>query len=172
MANKTKRAIEDSKRKRDFKVRSKDRKERTYKKNKNESEKYVQRGGNAAPNKRQKREEYDSDEEYKRVMEAEDPDLERELAEAGIDVTGINKDGDDDENIEMENAEFIDHDEGDLDLPAEENEDNFDDDNESDLNGEETDSDLEDYYRELGIENEVDELKKQKRASKGDENEG
>ena len=93
-------------------------------------------------------------------MEAEDPDLERELAEAGIDVTGINKDGDDDENIEMENAEFIDHDEGDLDLPAEENEDNFDDDNESDLNGEETDSDLEDYYRELGIENEVDELKK------------
>ena len=52
MANKTKRAIEDSKRKRDFKVRSKDRKERTYKKNKNESEKYVQRGGNAAPNKR------------------------------------------------------------------------------------------------------------------------
>lgn len=44
MANKTKRAIDDSKRKREFKVREKGRTERTQKKSKYENNKYVQRG--------------------------------------------------------------------------------------------------------------------------------
>ncbi len=35
-------------------------------------------------NKRQKTDNEDSDEEYKRVMEEEDPELERELQEAGL----------------------------------------------------------------------------------------
>ena len=35
-------------------------------------------------NKRQKTGNEDSDEEYKRVMEEEDPELERELQEAGL----------------------------------------------------------------------------------------
>lgn len=41
MANKVVRAVEDSKRKRDFKVRSKGRKERTEKKKRNEGERYI-----------------------------------------------------------------------------------------------------------------------------------
>jgi len=45
MANKIKRAVEDSKRRREFKARQKGRKERTDKKKKYESQKYVQRGG-------------------------------------------------------------------------------------------------------------------------------
>jgi hypothetical protein len=47
MANKIKKAIEDSKRKRDFKQRDKGRKVRTQKKQKYEANRYVQRGSGA-----------------------------------------------------------------------------------------------------------------------------
>ena len=103
MANKIKRAIKDSKRTRDFKFRQKGRKDRENKKSKLENDKYVQRGSkggngfkkggqpNNKFNDKRKNEEqedadepYDSEEEYKRVMDEEDPELERELAESGL----------------------------------------------------------------------------------------
>jgi hypothetical protein len=135
MANKVLKAIEDSKRKRDFKQRNKGRKERSQKRQKLEKNKYVQRGSGKRP--------APEEDKFEKVMAEDDPELERELEEAGI-LEG--KDGSED----LDEAEFLEH--GDeLDLP------DLDDD-EEDLKGEETDSDLEDYYRELGIENETDEL--------------
>ena len=154
MANKTKRAIEDSKRKRDFKVRQKGRKERSVKKQKFENNKYVQRG--SVPNKRQKLDEVEDEEtKYQRVMAEEDPELERDLKEAGI------MNGDDDGSENLDENEFLEH-ADELDLPDEEDMD----DDEGDLKGDETDSDLEEYYRELGIEDEVDELAKGQKSIK------
>lgn len=154
MANKTQRAIEDSKRKRDFKGRQKNRKDRTAKKEKFEKNKYVQRG--SVPSKRQKVEEVEDEEtKFQRVMAEEDPELERDLKEAGI------IEGGDDGSENLDENEFLEH-ADELDLPEEENIS----DNEGDLKGEDTDSDLEEYYRELGIENEVDELKGDKPIKK------
>jgi hypothetical protein len=88
--------------------------------------------------------EVDSEKEFNRVMQEEDPELEKDL---------LGEDGAiaaEDEDIQMEDGdegEFVD-DGGDLDLPDEEEVE----DNEDDLKGEDTDSDLEEYYRELGIE--------------------
>ena len=99
--------------------------------------------------------EVDSEEEYNRVMAEEDPELEKAL---------LGEDAAIEEDIQMEeNEEFADEG-GDLDLPDDEEE---VEDNEDDLKGEETDSDLEDYYRELGIETEEkgQEYKKKKKAS-------
>ena len=134
MANKTKRAIEDSKRKKEFKVRQKGRNERHNKKNTYENNKYVQRGSGASSKpihkkdkfinkKRQQKKdeseeesEVDSEEEYNRVMAEEDPELERDLLgdDAAIE---------DQEDIQMEgdNDEFADEG-GDLDLPDEDEE--------------------------------------------------
>ncbi len=106
--------------------------------------------------------EVDSEEEFNRVMQEEDPELEKDL---------LGEDGAiaaEDEDIQMEDGgdegEFVD-DGGDLDLPDEEEVE----DNEDDLKGEDTDSDLEEYYRELGIEtDEKDQAykKKSKKAKK------
>lgn len=167
MANKT-RAIEDSKRKRDFKQRNKGRQERSAKKDKFEKSKYVQRGSQQhkhETNKRQKKEEAsegsdDEETKYNNVMAEEDPELERELKEAGL-IEG------DAGSEDLDEQEFLEH-ADELDIPDEEGDD------EDDLKGEDTDSDLEDYYRELGIENEEDEVaavavktKPKKAAKKG-----
>jgi len=70
-------------------------------------------------------------------MAEEDKELDRELLE------------EQNPSEDLDDAEFLEH--GDeLDLP------DIEDDNEEDLQGDETDSDLEEYYRELGIENEPD----------------
>jgi hypothetical protein len=177
MANKIKKAIEDSKRKRDFKSRDKGRKIRTQKKQKYEANRFVQRGtgggagkargqGFKGPKGQPKREESDeeegSEEEFNRVMQEEDEDLEKELADAQ------EPEVDDEEgDMEMNDAEFLEH-ADELDLPSE---DEVADD-EDDLKGEETDSDLEEYYRELGIETEPNEgdaykKKKAKKATDG-----
>lgn len=144
--NKTQRAIDDSRRRRDFKARDKGRTERTQKREGKERNKYVQRG--VAPNKRVKTDEEDpqvseaenSDEELKRVMDQEDPELERDLQVAA----------DEDDSDNMDEEEFLNNADG-LDLPDEEDEEDFP---EDDLKGDDTDSELEDYYRELGIDNE------------------
>lgn len=129
MANKTKRAIEDSKRKKDFKLRQKGRTERNIKKNNYENNKYVQRGNPSKPiqkkdkffnkKRQQKKEdsegesEIDSEEEFNRVMAEEDPELERDL---------LGEDALIEEDIQMEedaDDEFPD-DGGELDLPDDE----------------------------------------------------
>lgn len=73
-------------------------------------------------------------------MDQEDPELERDLQVAA----------DEDDSDAFNEEEF--NTDG-LDLPDDEEEDN----NEEmhDLKGDDTDSELEDYYRELGIENEI-----------------
>jgi hypothetical protein len=78
-------------------------------------------------------------------MDEEDPELDRELKEAGL----IDGNYDDVGSENLDEQEFLEH-ADELDIPEDENQD--------DLQGEETDSDLEDYYRELGIENEADEV--------------
>jgi hypothetical protein len=72
-------------------------------------------------------------------MAEEDQELDRELLE----------DQQENASEDLDDAEFLEHGD-DLDLP------DIEDDNEEDLQGDETDSDLEEYYRELGIENEPD----------------
>jgi hypothetical protein len=160
MANKTKRAIEDSKRKRDFKQRSKGRKDRTQKKDKFEKNRYIQRGSeqHMQASKRMRKDDdgENEDDKYKRVMEEDDPELERELKEAGLIDGDVGEDG----SENLDENEFLEH-ADELDLPSEDEADN-----EDDLKGEETDSDLEDYYRELGIENEEDEVAPAKAVKK------
>ena len=89
-------------------------------------------------------------------MAEEDPELERDLMgeDAAIEEG---------EDIQME-EEFADEG-GELDLPEDDEE--VVEENEDDLKGEETDSDLEEYYRELGIETEEKghEYKKKKKVS-------
>ena len=126
MANKIKHSIENSKRKRDFKARNKRRHE--SKKKKNQLDEYVQR---KAP---QKEEAFDD------VLGEEDEELERELARD----QEMNDDN-------FDESEFRQYGEG-LNLPSEEEE--SEEENEQDLKGEVTDSDLEDYYKELGIQDE------------------
>lgn len=85
-------------------------------------------------------------------MAESDEELEKELAEAQEPV--------DDEDIEMDEAEFLEH-ADELDLPDEsEGEDS------ADLKGEETDSDLEEYYREIGIATEPKEGEAYKKRAK------
>jgi hypothetical protein len=81
-------------------------------------------------------------------MQEEDPELERELL--GDDAAAALNDESEDLNEDqfLEGAD-------ELDLPEDDEEDEQEDKDE-DLKGEETDSDLEEYYRELGIENEPD----------------
>jgi hypothetical protein len=100
--------------------------------------------------------ELDSEEEFNRVMAEEDPELGKDL-EAAIQE----EDGD----IEMEDDQEFADDAGELNIPEDEQE---VEDNEDDLKGDDTDSDLEDYYRELGIEtdNKGDQYKKKSKASK------
>ena len=90
-------------------------------------------------------------------MAEEDPELERDLMgeDAAIEEG---------EDIQMEEGEFADEG-GELDLPEDDEE--VVEENEDDLKGEETDSDLEEYYRELGIETEEKghEYKKKKKVS-------
>lgn len=63
-----------------------------------------------------------------------------------------------DDKVMLENA-------NDLDLPDSGSE---DEENEKDLQGDETDSELEEYYKELGIQDEED-LSKPKKAKKGED---
>jgi hypothetical protein len=88
-------------------------------------------------------------------MAEEDPDLEKEL----LGDEGALQ-GDDGEDVVMDEAEFLEN-ADELDLPEDED---LGDEDEDDLKGEDTDSELEDYYRELGIETEEkgDEYKKKK----------
>jgi hypothetical protein len=74
-------------------------------------------------------------------MADDDVELEKELLDAQEPI--------DDEDLEMDEAEFLEH-ADELDLPEDASEEEDD----ADLKGEETDSDLEEYYRELGIETE------------------
>lgn len=105
----------------------------------------MQRGTPQVGQKRPHGEKEDLEEKYERVMAEEDPELEKELEEAGL------IEARDDTSV-LDEKEFLEH-ADELDLPDEEE------DNEQDLKGEDTDSDMEDYYRELGIENEEDEVK-------------
>lgn len=90
-------------------------------------------------------------------MEEEDPELEKDLM-GEIAAVG------DGEDIQMEEDEGEFLDDGELDLPDEEE---LVHDNEDDLKGEETDSDLEEYYRELGIETEEKGDSYKKKSKKG-----
>ena len=90
-------------------------------------------------------------------MEDEDEELEKELAR-DLDL------GDEDNFDESEFKKYGD----DLDLPDSDDGEPEQDDEElmRDVAGEETDSDLEDYYRELGIQDEEDLNKPQKSSKK------
>lgn len=141
MANKVKKAIEDSKRKRDFKHRSKRRQESSKKKNFRDKDQYIQR-------KRVKRDEFDQKKRPERdggeakdeeILGEEDKELEQELAR---DFDMGNEEG------QFDEQEFLKHGD-DLDLPESESD-------EEEEEGEETDSELEEYYKELGIQDEAD----------------
>jgi len=107
MVNPVKRAIADSKRKRDFKHRQKDRFDRHHKKKHMNEDKYVER-------KRQRRDEDSVEEEgdgYDKIMKEEDPELDRAVDNVG-----------DDYGEEFDETEFLKN-ADELDLPEEESED-------------------------------------------------
>eukprot|EP00347_Sterkiella_histriomuscorum_P015725 403355916 len=163
MANKVLKKIEDAKRRRDFKQRSKRRFETDAKKKTNEREKFVQRKYKkpfGQKNERGEEPKKTREEEIEEIMNEEDVELEQELARDEM----INEDD------EFDETEFLQH--GDqLDLPdSGDEEDDFDKQEEllRDAEGELTDSDLEDYYKELGIQDEEDFSKTEKASKKGD----
>ncbi len=152
-----KKAIDNSKRKRDFKKRSSRRQESSNKRKHQESDKYVQR-------KRVKQENVDKvgkvneDDDIDQYIEEEDKELEAELAR--------DKDLGDQESFD--DAEFDKY--GDeLDIPDDLDELSGEEDLEKDAEGDATDSDLEEYYRELGIQDEEDLTKKGAKSESKDQ---
>lgn len=144
MANKVQNAIENSKRKRDFKARQKRRFETKGKKSQNERDTYVQRKRPRKDEAEVQDSDYgeEDDDKLVQVMDEQDVELEQEVA----------RDQAMEDEANFDDTEFLQHGE-DLDLPdSEQDEEELD----RDAEGGETDYDLEDYYKELGIEDEED----------------
>lgn len=146
-ANKVKKSIEDSKRKRDFKLRHKGRFERKQKNNKFE-DKYTEK-------KRLRKDEQKTKEDEEEDMEEDDLMGEDDGEEEEVKPEEEYYD-------EFDPKEALDAEGHDLDLPESESEDEQ---VQKDLQGEDTDSELEDYYKELGIQDEED-LSKPKKGKK------
>ena len=156
MPNKVQKAIDNSKRKRDFKHRQKRRSDTSKKRRGQDEDKYVQRKRFKKDDQNEPKKKVEQDEDLEEMIGEEDKELEEELA----------RDQDLGEEIDLDEDEFQKY--GDeLNIPSEE-EDEEEDEFEKDVKGDETDSDLEDYYKELGIQDEED-LTKPKKGKVEDE---